>query len=94
MYELIEILSEINVISIFIRMVLAMILCGAIGIGFYSAAVIGMVLIMLSLWGQEFNGDTRTVDVHIRRLRMKIEKNAGDPEFIKTKWGVGYYFQA
>lgn len=46
------------------------------------------------IWGQEFNGDTRTVDVHIRRLRMKIEKNPGDPEFIKTKWGVGYYFQA
>lgn len=50
---------------------------------------------LLSLiWGQEFNGDTRTVDVHIRRLRMKIEKNSSDPEFIKTKWGVGYYFQA
>lgn len=46
------------------------------------------------IWGQEFNGDTRTVDVHIRRLRMKIEKNSGDPEFIKTKWGLGYYFQA
>lgn len=50
---------------------------------------------LLSLiWGQEFNGDTRTLDVHIRRLRMKIEKNSSDPKFIKTKWGVGYYFQA
>lgn len=46
------------------------------------------------IWGQEFNGDIRTVDVHIRRLRMKIERNSSDPEFIKTKWGVGYYFQA
>ncbi len=46
------------------------------------------------IWEQEFNGDTRTVDVHIRRLRMKIEKNSSDPKFIKTKWGVGYYFQA
>lgn len=46
------------------------------------------------IWGQEFNGDTRTVDIHISRLRMKIEKNSSDPEFIKTKWGVGYYFQA
>lgn len=46
------------------------------------------------IWGQEFNGDTRTVDVHIRRLRMKIEKNSSDPEFIKTKWGAGYYFEA
>lgn len=50
---------------------------------------------LLSLiWGQEFNGDIRTVDVHIRRLRIKIEKNSSDPKFIKTKWGVGYYFQA
>lgn len=46
------------------------------------------------IWGQKFNGDIRTVDVHIRRLRMKIERNSSDPEFIKTKWGVGYYFQA
>ncbi|MBQ6392449.1 MAG: winged helix-turn-helix domain-containing protein, partial [Eubacterium sp.] len=37
--------------------------------------------------------DVRTVDVHIRRLREKIENNPGDPEYIHTKWGVGYYFQ-
>lgn len=39
-------------------------------------------------------GDLRTVDVHIRRLREKIEKNPGSPEYILTKWGVGYYFAA
>ncbi|MEG0914933.1 MAG: helix-turn-helix domain-containing protein, partial [Christensenellaceae bacterium] len=37
-------------------------------------------------------GDLRTVDVHIRRLREKIEKNPAKPEYILTKWGVGYYF--
>ena len=37
-------------------------------------------------------GDMRTVDVHIRRLREKIERDASSPEFILTKWGVGYYF--
>ncbi len=45
------------------------------------------------VWGYDYPGDVRTVDVHIRRLREKIEKNPGDPVYIHTKWGVGYYFQ-
>jgi len=45
------------------------------------------------IWGYEYFGDLRTVDVHIRRLREKIEKNSSQPEYILTKWGVGYYFR-
>ncbi len=44
------------------------------------------------IWGSDYPGDVRTVDVHIRRLREKIEKVPGDPVYVKTKWGVGYYF--
>ena len=44
-------------------------------------------------WGFDYPGDVRTVDVHVRRLREKIEKNPSDPRYIHTKWGVGYYFQ-
>jgi len=44
------------------------------------------------IWGSEYNGDLRTVDVHIRRLREKIEPTPSKPEYIMTKWGVGYYF--
>ena len=44
--------------------------------------------------GYEYLGDVRTVDVHIRRLREKIEANPSDPKYVHTKWGVGYYFQA
>ena len=48
---------------------------------------------LLSLvWGAGYPGDVRTVDVHIRRLREKIEKNPGEPKYVHTKWGVGYYF--
>ena len=46
------------------------------------------------IWGYEYFGDLRTVDVHIRRLREKIEKNSSQPEYILTKWGVGYYFKS
>ncbi|KAB3537253.1 response regulator transcription factor [Alkaliphilus pronyensis] len=45
------------------------------------------------IWGYEYFGDLRTVDVHIRRLREKIESNSSHPEYILTKWGVGYYFR-
>jgi DNA-binding response OmpR family regulator len=45
------------------------------------------------VWGTEYLGDVRTVDVHIRRLREKIEERPGDPKYVHTKWGVGYYFQ-
>ena len=46
------------------------------------------------IWGYQYLGDVRTVDVHIRRLREKIEENPGEPQYIITKWGVGYYFQS
>ena len=45
-----------------------------------------------TIWKYDYMGDFRTVDVHIRRLREKIERNSSKPEFILTKWGVGYYF--
>lgn len=45
------------------------------------------------IWGYEYFGDLRTVDVHIRRLREKIEKKTANYEYILTKWGVGYYFR-
>ncbi len=45
-----------------------------------------------TVWKYDYMGDARTVDVHIRRLREKIERNTAKPEFIFTKWGVGYYF--
>lgn len=45
------------------------------------------------IWGYEYFGDVRTVDVHVRRLREKIESDSSHPEYILTKWGVGYYFR-
>ena len=45
------------------------------------------------VWGYEYPGDVRTVDVHIRRLREKIEENPSEPKYVHTKWGVGYYFK-
>lgn len=45
------------------------------------------------VWGYEYPGDVRTVDVHIRRLREKIEVRPSEPKYVHTKWGVGYYFQ-
>lgn len=44
------------------------------------------------VWGADYPGDVRTVDVHIRRLREKIESNPSEPKYVHTKWGVGYYF--
>lgn len=44
------------------------------------------------VWGADYPGDVRTVDVHIRRLREKIEENPSEPKYVHTKWGVGYYF--
>ncbi len=46
-----------------------------------------------TVWGSEYPGDVRTVDVHIRRLREKIESNPSEPQYVHTKWGIGYYFQ-
>ncbi len=45
------------------------------------------------VWGYDYPGDARTVDVHIRRLREKIEKTPSNPKYVYTKWGVGYYFK-
>ena len=45
------------------------------------------------IWGSEYPGDARTVDVHIRRLREKVEENPSEPKYVYTKWGVGYYFR-
>ena len=49
--------------------------------------------LMNVVWGYSYAGDYRTVDVHIRRLREKLERNPAEPEYIMTKWGVGYYFK-
>lgn len=49
--------------------------------------------LLKKIWGSDALGDGRTVDVHVRRLREKIESNPGDPKYIQTKWGVGYYFK-
>jgi len=45
------------------------------------------------IWGYEYPGEARTVDVHVRRLREKIEANPSEPKYVHTKWGVGYYFK-
>ena len=49
--------------------------------------------LLSEIWGATYPGDARTVDVHVRRLREKIETKPADPEYIHTKWGVGYFFQ-
>ncbi|MBE5841014.1 DNA-binding response regulator, OmpR family, contains REC and winged-helix (wHTH) domain [Butyrivibrio sp. INlla18] len=46
-----------------------------------------------TIWGSDYPGDERTVDVHIRRLREKLEVNPSEPRYVRTKWGSGYYFQ-
>ena len=45
------------------------------------------------VWGADYPGDVRTVDVHIRRLREKVESNPSEPKYVHTKWGVGYYYK-
>lgn len=49
--------------------------------------------LLKTIWGDSYLGDERAVDVHVRRLREKIEENPSEPQYIHTKWGVGYYFQ-
>ena len=49
--------------------------------------------LLTTIWGEDYPGDARTVDVHIRRLREKIEPNPSEPRYVHTKWGVGYYYQ-
>ena len=48
--------------------------------------------LLKAVWGQDYTGDARTVDVHMRRLREKIENNPSEPKYVHTKWGGGYYF--
>ncbi len=48
--------------------------------------------LLTMVWGNDFPGDERTVDVHVRRLREKVESNPSEPKYIHTKWGVGYYY--
>ena len=49
--------------------------------------------LLQKIWGPDYPGDERTVDVHVRRLREKIEPNPKEPKYVRTKWGVGYYYQ-
>ncbi len=49
-------------------------------------------LLLNLVWGYEYPGDFRTVDVHVRRLREKVEPNPSEPKYIHTKWGVGYFY--
>lgn len=55
--------------------------------------VYGRESLLKLVWGSEYPGDVRTVDVHIRRLREKIESNPSEPVYVHTKWGVGYYYK-
>ena len=48
--------------------------------------------LLKAVWGREYLGDVRTVDVHVRRLREKVELNPSEPKYVHTKWGVGYYY--
>lgn len=50
-------------------------------------------MLLDTIWAQDYRSDIRTVDVHIRRLREKLENNPAEPQYIMTKWGVGYYFR-
>lgn len=57
-----------------------------------AGKVYGREELLKLVWGTDYPGDLRTVDVHIRRLREKIERIPGEPVYVRTKWGVGYYF--
>ncbi|MBO6108351.1 MAG: response regulator transcription factor [Eubacterium sp.] len=59
----------------------------------HSGKVYSREQLLDEIWGKEYPGDVRTVDVHIRRLREKIELSPSEPKYIHTKWGVGYYFK-
>jgi DNA-binding response OmpR family regulator len=60
----------------------------------HAGKVYSRTMLLQMVWGKEYPGDVRTVDVHIRRLREKIEHNASEPRYVQTKWGVGYYFRS
>ena len=63
-------------------------------LAFHPNKVYSREQLLKLVWGNDYPGDERTVDVHIRRLREKIEPRPSEPECVHTKWGVGYYFQA
>ena len=54
--------------------------------------VYGREELLKIVWGEDFPGDVRTVDVHVRRLREKVETDPGNPKYVFTKWGAGYYY--
>ena len=56
--------------------------------------VYGREELLQTIWGADYPGDVRTVDVHVRRLREKLEANPSEPRYVRTKWGSGYFFQA
>lgn len=58
-----------------------------------SGKVYARAKLLQLIWGRDYPGDERTVDVHVRRLREKIEPNPSEPRYVQTKWGVGYYYQ-
>jgi len=60
----------------------------------YPNRVYSREALLDTVWSYEYRSDIRTVDVHIRRLREKLERDPANPEYIMTKWGVGYYFKA
>ena len=59
---------------------------------FYENKVYSRESLLKIVWGEDYPGDVRTVDVHVRRLREKIEANPSEPKYVHTKWGVGYYY--
>lgn len=61
-------------------------------LAFNPGKVYSREALLNTVWGYDYPGDERTVDVHVRRLREKVEANPSDPKYIQTKWGVGYYF--
>ena len=59
----------------------------------HAGKVYSRTKLLDEIWGKSYPGDERTVDVHVRRLREKIEDNPREPKYIHTKWGVGYYYK-
>lgn len=59
----------------------------------HPGKVFSRSMLLQTVWGKDYPGDVRTVDVHIRRLREKVEPNPSEPVYVQTKWGVGYYFR-
>jgi two-component system response regulator VicR len=59
----------------------------------HPGKVYGRAKLLELIWGKDYPGDERTVDVHVRRLREKIEPDPSSPKYVQTKWGVGYYYQ-